>query len=73
MQGKSNRSALHCVAQEAVLKAAPHPDLTTLNGINVGVGGRQVHPSLIGVDVHRGRPEGAGSEQGRLDICAKGC
>jgi predicted SAM-dependent methyltransferase len=45
---------------EAVLKAAPHSDLTVLNGVNVGVGGRQIHPSLIGIDVHRGRPEDAG-------------
>jgi SAM-dependent methyltransferase len=45
-----------------VLKAAPHSDLYKLNGINVGVGGRQVHPSLIGIDAHRGRPEGAGGQ-----------
>ncbi|KAI7838802.1 hypothetical protein COHA_007417 [Chlorella ohadii] len=45
---------------EAILKAAPHSDLTILNGVNVGVGGRQLHPSLLGIDVHRGRPEGAG-------------
>jgi len=33
-----------------------------LAGVNVGVGGRQLHPSLLGIDVHRGRPEGAGGE-----------
>ncbi len=54
--------ALRCLPQEAVLRAAPHPDLVALNGVNVGVGGRQVHPSLIGVDAHRGRPEAAGGE-----------
>ena len=53
-----------CLLQAAVLKAAPHSDLTILNGVNVGVGGRQLHPSLVGIDVHRGRPEGAGGEVG---------
>lgn len=46
--------------QEAVLRAAPHSQLELLNGLNVGVGSRQVHPSLIGIDAHRGMPEGSG-------------
>ena len=45
-----------------MLKAAPHPNLYILNGLNVGVGGRTVHPSLIGIDAHRGMPEGSESE-----------
>ncbi len=50
--------------QEAVLRAAPHPQLELLNGLNVGVGSRQVHPSLIGIDAHRGMPEGSGGALG---------
>ncbi|KIZ06556.1 hypothetical protein MNEG_1399 [Monoraphidium neglectum] len=40
--------------EEAVLAAAPLRDLAALNGINIGAGGRPVHPTLLMVDAHRG-------------------
>lgn len=46
--------------QAAVLKAAPLPDLTKLNGVNVGAGGLPLDDTLIGIDAHRGLPEGVG-------------
>ena len=46
-----------------MLKAAPGQDLYALNGLNVGAGGRPIHPTLLGIDAHRGLPENSG---GRL-------
>jgi len=40
---------------EAVLRAVPDGvDPTVVNGINIGAGGRRVHPSFLSFDAHRG-------------------
>lgn len=48
--------------QEAVLRAAPLPDLSLLNGLNLGAGSRPVDPSMTLVEGRRGTPVGASHE-----------
>jgi predicted SAM-dependent methyltransferase len=51
--------------EDSVLKAAPLEfELELLNGLNVGCGDRIIHPSLLGVDIHKGKwSMGHGSQQ----------
>jgi len=45
---------LMAAEEAAALAAAPLEDLSLLNGLNVGAGGRPVDPTLLLVDAHRG-------------------
>jgi predicted SAM-dependent methyltransferase len=51
--------------ESAALRAAPAGyDLNCLNGLNIGCGDRSIHPSLLGIDIHKGKwSMGHGSTQ----------
>jgi len=58
-------AAVRRAEEEAALRAMPHGhQIDELNGLNVGCGDRPIHPSLLGIDVHRGAwGMGQGSSQ----------
>ncbi|KAI8467942.1 MAG: hypothetical protein J3K34DRAFT_523318 [Monoraphidium minutum] len=46
-------TAVQAAEEAAALAAAPSRALAALNGVNIGAGGRPVHPALLLVDAHR--------------------